>query len=221
MRISRRFHLNRSQAELDFVDIDTNRDLRVFVDPYFLASRQDPWSTSASHTIRNFFSYFIGLISQEEEDEARNLFDNLHEPNETCLGMSRRRPDGNGIGDGDANRIFESILESEAARTGLLEHLEDCRVFVRGIDKDKTSDMTTNIIRRHLIEYTQSQCDLWDIPMTDGSPGGFFWMLSREAGRTTLLVTFMWGRKESYSFQRRLSLIRKDILLENTINTLS
>lgn len=157
------------------MDIDTNRDRPLFIDPHFLGQRSDPWSIAASHTIRSFFSYFLGLLNQGKEDEARDLFDNLHEPNETCLGLSRKRPQGNGIGDEDARRIFESLAQSMAVKTGVLEDLEDCRVFVRGIDKDKTSDMTTNIIRRHLIAYTQHQCELWGIPLTPDSPSGFWW----------------------------------------------
>jgi len=175
VRISKRFGLNRSQAELDFVDVDTNRDTPLFVDPHFLAQRSDQWSIRASQSVRSFFGYFIGLLSQGELDEARSLFDHLHEPNETCLGLSRKRPQGNGIGEEDAQNIFDSLAQSEAVKTGVLEDLEDCRIFVKGIDKDKTSDMTTNIIRGHLIAYTQQQCALWGIPLTTASPSGFCW----------------------------------------------
>jgi hypothetical protein len=193
--ISKRFALNHSQAEFDFVDVDTNRDMRLFVDPHFLATRSDPWSVEASRTIRSFFSYFLGLLNDGQTDEAEHLFDHLHEPNETCLGFSSKQPRGNGVGNKDAYRIFKSLSESKAAKTGLLEDLEDCSVFVRGIDKDKTSDMTTNIIRGHLIEYTQNQCNLWGIPLISGSPSGFFWNSGSRSWENSYCANLFVGKK--------------------------
>jgi hypothetical protein len=175
VKLSERFDLKKTQYELDFVDIDPSRDLRLFIDPYFLARRHDQWSISASRTIRSFFEYFITLLRTGEDQQARDLFEHLREPNETCLGLSRGAPRGNGIGESNADDIFESLKGSRAVKTGVVADLEDCRLFIKGIDKDKTSDMATNIIRGHLIEYTIAQCELWGIPLQDGIPSGFVW----------------------------------------------
>lgn len=175
MRISERFNLQTTQYQLDFIDIDTAQDTPLFVDPYFLGTRTDSWSINAVRTLRSFFEAFIELVRNDNRAVARELFENLHEPNETCLGLSKNEPKGNAIGDIDADKLFESILNSRAVATGIVEDLEDFRVFVRGIDKDKVSDMTTNILRRHLITYTQEQCSIWNIPLTSDTPSGFYW----------------------------------------------
>ncbi|MDM3453204.1 MULTISPECIES: hypothetical protein [Citrobacter] len=175
MRISKRFSLGKSQFELDFIDINTNKDTPLFIDPYFLSIRKDKWSMDASRTLKNFFETFIDLIRRGKEEDARNLFSFLHEPNETRLGLSRGKPRGNGMGDGDADKLFESIKTSKAVNSGLVEDLEDFKFFIPGIGKDKISDMSTNIIRRHLLDYTKQQCILWNIPLTKNINVGHWW----------------------------------------------
>jgi len=175
MRLSKHFSLKKSQYEIDFVDININRDMPLFIDPYFLSIRKDRWSLDASRTLKSFFETFIKLIRDGKEDEARALFSYLHEPNETRLGLSRGKPRGNGIGDGDANKLFVSIKTSKAVKSGLVEDLEDFKFFIPGIGKDKISDMSTNIIRRHLLDYTKAQCLLWNIPLTKNINVGHWW----------------------------------------------
>jgi hypothetical protein len=175
MRISEIFGLGKTQPELDFVDIDVTQDTPLFLDPFFLSIRQDNWSLESTRTIKSFFQRVVELIRENKVSEGKVLFRHLQEPNSTCLGMSVGEPSGRGVGAGDTDDIFESILKSKAVQTGLIEDLEDNILFVDGFGKDKLSDMTTNIIRRHLIEYTISQCVLHNIPMVPNLPSGYYW----------------------------------------------
>jgi hypothetical protein len=196
MKISRHFRLGKTQYELDFVDIDLDNDTPLFIDPYFLSIRRDRWSMGATGSIRNFFQKFIQHLKAGRQDEALEIFSELSEPNETRLGLSQGRSQGRGVGDGDSKKIFDSLLASRAVQTGVVEDIEDCRVFVDGIDKDKVSDMTTNIIREHLIVYTQRQCRLCGIPLTAGVSSGSIWNRQHrrwEAEHTDMLV--VGGRK--------------------------
>ncbi len=117
----------------------------------------------------------IDLIRANDIDAAKQLFTHLHEPNSTCLGVSRGVPQGRGVGRMDTEDIFNNILESNAIQTGLIENLEDNILFVAGFGKDKLSDMTTNIIKLHLIEYTQQQCKLHGIQLMQNLPSTFYW----------------------------------------------
>lgn len=175
MKISQIFDLKKSQYELDFVDVDIEKDNHLFLDPFFISTRPDPWSTNANRTIKSFFQYAIDLIKSGQIDEAKSIFTNLNEPNETCLGMSKAKPRGNGMGPENSEQVFDSLMKSKAVETGVVENLEDTAIFIDGIGKDKVSDATTNIIRKCLLEYTEKQCELWGIPLTPEVPSGFYW----------------------------------------------
>jgi len=75
MKISEIFNLGKTQFELNFVDIDIERDTQLFIDPYFLSTRPDPWSISASRTLTSFFEQFITLIRNGREDCS--LYDSI------------------------------------------------------------------------------------------------------------------------------------------------
>ncbi|WP_319476728.1 hypothetical protein [Marispirochaeta aestuarii] len=175
MRISEYFKLQKTQYELDFVDINLDTDIPLFLDPYYLGTCEFPWAFSANRTLENFFTLLLTYLQSEQYEEAQHIFLHLNEPNETRLGLSKGRPHGRGVGPKDSQRIFENMLKSRAIQTGVVEDIEDFRIFVKGIDKDKMSDLTTNVIRKHLIEYTINQCKLWDIQVIQNIPSGFYW----------------------------------------------
>ncbi|MGK5037854.1 hypothetical protein [Janthinobacterium sp. LB3P118] len=191
MQISKIFNLKKTQAELDFVDIDPERDIQLYIDSQLIGASNHAFADRCHNTISDFFSFFLELIQQGEQERARELFSYLSEPNETCLGSSKGKPKGRGVGDEQAGEIFESIMASKAIVTGVLHDLEDFRIFVHGVGPDKVSDMTTNIIRKNLIEYTQSQCELHGIPMIDGIATNPWWNADTrqwESSHETMLV---------------------------------
>lgn len=162
-RFSSHFGLGKSQRELDFVDIHLDRDLLVFVDPFAISQRPDRWSQDAHAHLMAYFQRIVDAIREGRPADARTLLSSLHEPNETRLGFSRRRPQGAGIGSGQADKLFAALMESNAVQTGFLNSLEECELLINGIGPDKISDLTTNVIRSLLANYTSEQCDLHGI----------------------------------------------------------
>jgi hypothetical protein len=171
MRFSKAIGLNKEQAELDFVDIDLKVDQPLYVDPFALSVRKDDWSLRCTQHIVSFFQTAIDAIRAGNHDRAREVLTNLSEPNETRLGLSRGEPSGRGVSGNQAFDLYEGLAESEAAKTGLLSEIAECDLFIPGIGHDKISDIATNVIRGPLIEYTQKQCELHDIPVREVAAG--------------------------------------------------
>ncbi len=226
MDISRYFNLGKTQAELDFVNVDTLHDTPVFVDPYALEIKDDQWSNRCADHIRSFFSEVINAIRTEDYHHALHLLSHLHEARETYLGVSRGQPQGRGIGTWHTEQLFNALRESRAVKTGLLSDLAEAELFIEGIGRDKISDLTTNIIRRPLVDYTAEQCALHNIDRQLVNTAGPVWdpvranwvqtpqQLPLIAGRPVILIP-------KYSVRRRLCLDSQEFYNKHMIEFLA
>ena len=181
LRFSEHFQIGKTQAELDFVDIVSDEDLPLFIDPYTFSVRNDAWSEQCNNDIVSYFQALIDHIRAARENDALRLLGGLSEPNETCLGVSRGRPSGRGVGGLQAKQLYDALNHSQAAQTGTLSSLSECELYVEGIGPDKISDLTTNIIRGNLIRYTQEQCRLHGINLHGTVASGRLWSAARQA----------------------------------------
>ena len=177
MKISEIYNLKKSQYELDFVDINPDIDIPLFLDPYYISKCDFPFAINAYESIRSYFEFLLALLKGKKIEQARELFSYLGESNDICMGMSRDKPSGHGMGPKDTDAIFKKLLKSQAIRSGIMEDIEDFRIFVPNVDRDKVSDMTANIIKIHLINYTREQCELHNIPLIQNVPSGMYWNL--------------------------------------------
>lgn len=114
--------------------------------------------------MQDFFEEVLAGIRSGNNYRAEQLLRRLKEPNETHLGLSSGKARGRALGVESAHDVWEALSQSAAARTGLLKDLEDTVLMIEGVGVDIVSDMTTNIIREPLIQYTQEACEFYGIP---------------------------------------------------------
>jgi hypothetical protein len=176
MRVSQYFKLGLTQATLDFVDVDVKKDTPLFISPRALTMLPSEFGDECVHLIQSYLHKVIALIRAHQDSEAESLLAVLREPNETHLGLSKgAKSQGRALGDGSAHEVWSALSESEAARSGLLEDLEDTVLMIDGISIDIISDITTNIIREPLIRYTQQMSEYYGIPLQEGVDSGPLW----------------------------------------------
>ncbi|GJD29478.1 hypothetical protein PMNALOAF_0711 [Methylobacterium adhaesivum] len=164
-KFSEYFAIELSEHELDFVDVSNDYDTRVYVDPYAIEIQDDIWSSKASDYVRSFFNEVLNALRAGNNDRAIFLMSHLTEPKETFLGVSSGSPRGRGVGNGQARQLISAIRRSKAFKTGLISDISEMALYVEGIDRDKISDLTTNIIRKLLVNYTEQQCGLFNVPV--------------------------------------------------------
>ena len=163
VRFSEAFNLNKTQMELDFVDIPLDTDIKLFVDPYAISIREEDWFVECSELIVSYFNKLIASIRNKDKFTSLKLLNNLSEPNETHFGHSIDYSQGNGVGPIQGNDLYKALNSSKAVETGDLNDLADCNLMIDGIGPDKVSDIAINIIRKKLAIYTKEQCELYNI----------------------------------------------------------
>jgi hypothetical protein len=173
--LSQALGLNRGQPALDFIDIDLATDTPLFLDPAAFYEGEGRFAEQCSRDLEEFFEAVLYAAGRQDWDLGLRLLRGLSEPDEIHLGFSAGEPAGRGIGEGQASQIFAAILASRAISTGLIRDLNDTLMFIPGIGPDKVSDITTNVLRRRLITYTQEQFELLGISIENEMPTGLLW----------------------------------------------
>lgn len=165
MRVSEYYSLELTQPSLDFVDVRLDTDVPLFIDPTALNLLDTDWGAKCRGLIHDYFSLVLENISNGNDAKAKALLAMLGEPNETHLGLSRRRSRGHGMGRGLADKMWSALKNSQAVQTGLITDLEDTALMIDGIASDVISDIVTNIIREPLLEYTIEMAKQYGIPL--------------------------------------------------------
>lgn len=175
MKISEKFNLNLDQASLDFVDIDLDTDLLVFIDPTALRTLESSWGHKCASQVQQFFQTVLDHIHNNRHEDAKALLYNLKERNEFHIGFSSGKSRGSAFGNISADLVWNALFQSKAASTGLVKDIEDTCLSIEGIGSDMISDAICNIIRPMLIEYTQDMCKYYGIPLTPNVNSGPIW----------------------------------------------
>lgn len=158
------FGLTVDQDELNFLDIYAHQDIALFLDPFGISAMGTKWSRECENQIATYFQYLLDSIKVGDKATIKKLLSALHEVNEVALGYSQDVPTGRGIGPKQAKEIQFAFENSEAAKSGDIKDIADCALLIPGINRDKISDITANILKKQLIEFTKEQCDLYSIP---------------------------------------------------------
>jgi hypothetical protein len=150
-------------SPVPFEDLDVSQDNRIFVDPHAirLYRRPAPFAADAIASLDSFFdavSRDAMSSSPADQRHGLDLLQHFEEPWETRMGMAQAGFNGHGGSDDVGSWIWNALQTDLSAllRVGILKHLEELPLFVNGIDRDITSDITTRITFAPLAEFTAS-----------------------------------------------------------------
>lgn len=153
-----------SQFDVDFVIPRVGVDLPIGIDPFLLFKSRDPDVRSLHQKLLDAFSIGVGTIKKGNHAEARRLFDYPEVP-EIGFGYTARGKRGSGVGSHLAGLIVETLTHSPLLQERGVRHIEEMQLLSAGIGPDRVSDIAANLLKQYLIEYTQRQAQIWQLPV--------------------------------------------------------
>lgn len=195
--------LSRGHFGVDFVDIQTDDDTELFIDPCLIELGEDDRSIEATSIIMDFADTLYSEMRNGRWD-ATHIFDEAHEVHDTKLGYGNGRN-----GKGKTSKGMRESLDGLCwLANGIPEisRIQDVSVFVEDFAEDCMSDLLTNILHGILCDFTAEQMTLYGV-----KPNGVHEVRSwdctnhewkstikpywRIDGRRILLVPKHWVRK--------------------------
>lgn len=152
-----------SQAEVDFAIPFLDEDIPLYVDPFRLWQSPSYQDNGLHVLFKTAFNSLGRLYVEGERTKAIELLKRISECNEVGLGNSKSRS-GKRIGDGLAKDVLNLYETIPAVKKYGLEHPEVIQMLVKGISKDRISDIVSNMLGSFLIDYTIQECRQYGIP---------------------------------------------------------
>ena len=158
-----------SQYDVDFVIPRIGVDIPVGIDPFLLFKSRNPEYRELHRQLTDAFNAGIEAVKRGALDDARRLFDY---PEESAIGFgyTRKGKGGSGVGSYLAGLIVDTASNSPGLQERGVRHIEEMKLLASHIGPDRVSDITANVLKQFLIEYTQRQADIWQLPLRAGVP---------------------------------------------------
>jgi hypothetical protein len=169
LRLPEGFGLSFTQAEVDFVIPDLEEDLPLCIDPFLLYKSKDPRLRKLHSQLLGIFDAGIKAYQEGQKRELDRLID-FPEVDEIGFGYSEGRIGGRGLGVELNAALADTLAASGTLQERGLRHVEELQLVAIGVGPDRVSDIAANAVKSNLIEYTQQQALLWNIPLTPALP---------------------------------------------------
>lgn len=151
-----------TQEEVDFAIPFLDEDIPLYMDPFLLWKSPSQQDNALHGSITNSFNY-LGKLFTKNEDEAITTLKEISECDEVGLGNSKSKR-GKRIGDKMARSILSTFEDIPQIQDNGFTHFELLQLLIEDFSKDRVSDISCNLLKSFLIDYTIQQCAKFSIP---------------------------------------------------------
>ncbi len=167
--------LDYAEEEVEFFDPNLAYDSPLFLDPFLLRKSSNSYERELFKRLSDFFLYvyhqsqYVSLNVRSERDLKRLV--TFNEPSEAYIGYATANNKGNGPGGSFADKLLRYYLDQTVSKyvdrpsafpDGLFNPY-NIELFTDRVGPDNISDLTIQLIKDYLIEYTLEQCTKFGI----------------------------------------------------------
>jgi len=147
------------------IDISLVCDIPLFVDPMLIFNSDKSEYQSLHEEIIRYFHFLYTKAQQGLRPKEIMAWFNFSEVPNNWLGYSLAGNKGLALGKAFAEFLYKNIdfaIKTHGISSG--QHIEKVMLLYEGSGKDKISDLTVNLIKRFLCEYTESFARVYIAP---------------------------------------------------------
>lgn len=158
MFFSEYFHISpRLLKDYGAVDISLVCDIPLFIDPMLIFNSEKPEYIKLHHEIIKYFHFLFKKAQRGLSDREIDAWFNFSEIPNNWLGYSLDGNKGLALGHKFARFLYNNIsFALETHGISKSSHVEKVMLLYDGSGKDKISDLTVNLIKGFLCEYTET-----------------------------------------------------------------
>ena len=145
---------------MDFVDVDTSKDVKLFLDPLLL-------SDDFRNIVNDFVKTVYKMYTLGNKAGALQLFSHSKECNAIHFGYSVNNSKGTGVSMQMLDQFFGYVYKSvDKIKEKLLTPIA-MPIFVKKFSEDRMSDLLVSILKKELILYSLEQARLHGLKISD------------------------------------------------------
>lgn len=145
---------------MDFVDVDTSKDVKLFLDPLLL-------SDGFRNIVNDFVKTVYKMYTLGNKAGAFQLFSHSKECNAIHFGYSVNNSKGTGVSMQMLDQFFGYVYKSvDKIKEKLLTPIA-MPIFVKKFSEDRMSDLLVSLLKKELILYSLEQARLHGLKISD------------------------------------------------------
>lgn len=145
---------------MDFVDVDTSKDVKLFLDPLLL-------SDGFRNIVNDFVNTVYKMYTLCNKAGAFQLFSHSKECNAIHFGYSESNSKGTGVSMKMLDQFFGYVYKSVDRIKGKLLTPIAMPIFVKSFSEDRLSDLLVSLLKKELILYSLEQARLHGLKISN------------------------------------------------------